>query len=397
MVAGLGAKCCDGRYAGRWGGMPDRARLSPRERALVLCVVLVHVLLIVSPLDVLAPMNAHHVGAAVWHGRVPYRDFGFEYPPLALVAFLLPGLVPAALAKSVLALQATALECAVGWFVLRRHPDAWRRYLVLSLLLFPFLSGGFDAVPMAAIAFSTALLADGRASGWWVAAAGALAKVSPATIWVWARTRPRAAIAAAVVTGAGLLAPLAIAPNADRTFIGWSLHRGVEAESVAGTLAWLAHLVTGASTQLVYRYRSTEIVGAAGIAAVVSLLALVGLALVARHARRIDPWDAAFVALLLFLCGFKVLSPQYLAWGAPLAAIVGGRRFQLYAVAAALTTATYAVASNRASLLAMTAGRNAVLVALTVTTVLLVCGRDTTRRAGERGRVVRPLSGPLPQ
>jgi hypothetical protein len=373
----------------------DRARLSTRDRALIACVVVVHVLLIVSPLDVLAPVSAHGIGSAIWHGRVPYRDFGFEYPPFALVAFVLPGLVPAALANSVLALQATALEAAVGWFVLRRHPGAWRRYVVLSVLLFPFLSGGFDALPMACLAFATALLAEGRASGWMVAAAGALTKVSPATVCVWARSRPRAAFGAACVVAAGFLGPLLLAPNADATFVGWSLHRGVEAESVAGSLSWLAHLVTGSPTELVYRYRSTEIVGAGALGVVVSFIALVGMARLRVHASRVDPWAAAFTALLLFLCGFKVLSPQYLAWGAPLAAVVGGRRFQLYAVASALTTATYAFASTRASLLTMTAGRNAVLVALTVTSVLLVCGRDTTRRARQRGGAVRDLSPAL--
>ena len=42
--------------------------------------------------------------------------------------------------------------------------ERWRavgRYALLSLLMFPFLAGGIDAVPMAALAASTALLADG--------------------------------------------------------------------------------------------------------------------------------------------------------------------------------------------------------------------------------------------
>jgi hypothetical protein len=345
--------------------MPARP-YSLADRALISAVVVVHVLFIAVPLDVLAPGSAHHVGSLVWHGQMPYRDFGFEYPPLALVAFLAPGAAPPPLAPSVLAFQALALEVAVGWWVVRHHPGALRRYLLLSLFVFPFLSGGFDAFTMATIAFSTALLASGRRKGWGVAALGALTKVSPATAWVWARTHPKHAAVSAVIAGGALAAPLALAPNADATFVGWSLHRGVQAESVAATGTWLARLIGHTPVEFVYRYRSTEIVQAEEVGLAVAIVAAAAFVLLACRARRIEPWLAAFASLLIFLCGFKVLSPQYLAWGAPLAAIVGGRKFVGYATAAGITTATYLFAETRAVLLGMTAVRNAVLVVLTL-------------------------------
>lgn len=354
--------------------VPLRAPLSFWDKGLIAGVVVMHVLLVIAPLDVLAPVSAHHIGSLIWHGHVPYRDFGFEYPPLAAVAFLLPGLAPAGIAKSVLALEAVGLELAVAWFVLRHHPGALRRYGLLSILVFPFLSGGFDAVPMAAIAISTALVIKGQSAGWWVAAFGVLAKLSPITIWVWARRPRRAAIVAGIVTAVLLCVPLLLSRDADSNYVGWSLHRGVEAESVAGSVAWLGHLVSHTPAHLVYRYRATEIAGATSVGLLLSAIAAVGVAVVAWRAERIDPWLASLAAVLLFLVGFKVLSPQYLAWGAPLAAVAGGRRYALYLTATALTTATYLIADDRNSLLGMTAVRNVVLVVLTIAVIRDVVG-----------------------
>ncbi|MEO7554997.1 MAG: hypothetical protein ABIV94_00155, partial [Acidimicrobiales bacterium] len=182
------------------------------RRALLVAVVVVHVLFVIGPLDVLFPVVAHDLGQNLLHGKVPYRDFRFEYPPLAAILFVLPGLAPSALAKAVLALEAVALEALVCKVVFAPRGSAvlWRA-AVASVLVFPFLSGGFDAVPMAAIAIATALLAEGRAAGWWVAAAGAAVKVAPGTVWAWARRPLGAGIAALAVALVVLFAPLALA------------------------------------------------------------------------------------------------------------------------------------------------------------------------------------------
>src|SRR5207249_4444194 len=143
----------------------DRVAVRSRlvGRALVAAVVVEHLLFILRPLDVLAPVDPWRIGRLLLHGHLPYAGFPFEYPPFGALAFLLPGLVPRGLAGPVLALQAIALELAVVWFVVRpRGAVALQRWAVLSLLVFPFLSGGFDAFPMAAIAVSTDLLVDGR-------------------------------------------------------------------------------------------------------------------------------------------------------------------------------------------------------------------------------------------
>ena len=78
------------------------------------------------------------------------------------------------------------------------------------------------------------------------------------------------------------------------------------------------------------------------------------------------PWLASLLAVLLLLVGNKVLSPQYIAWGAPLAAVAGGRWFRGYVVVAALTLALglpHGRAHDAFMVLALL--RNAALVGLT--------------------------------
>ena len=355
-------------------------RLSFRDRALVIAVVAVHVILLLGPVDVLSPVKPHAIGAAIWHGKVPYRDFGFEYPPLAILAFLLPGLIPSGVALSVMALQELAAETLVVIVVLRRDPSAIRRYALLSLLVWPFLSGGFDALPMAAIAISTAWLVEGRASAWWVAAAGTLAKLSPAAAWVWGRRHlALAGVALAVTAIVGLL-PAALAQTPTSSYLGYTAERGVEVESVASTTKWLANEVTGAPSHYSYRFKSWEIDGAKGVATVWTVLAGLGVLAVAVLAGRdgpTDPWLASFTTILLLLVGFRVLSPQYIAWPAPLAAVLGGRWWRTWMVVAGLTMVTYLIGGTPSQYLAIILVRNLVVIACTAWALASLAGRRT--------------------
>jgi len=335
-------------------------------RALVLAVLVEHVLLVVAPLDVLAPLDPWRIGRHLLHGQLPYRDFSFEYPPLAAVAFLLPGLGPHGAAKSVLALQEVAAEAVMVWFVLRGRQGAVLRWAVLSLLVFPFLSGGFDALPMAAIALSTAWLARGEVRGWVAAGVGALVKLSPAAAWVWSRARWRAGAAVLAVTVAAALAPLAVAHDATSSYVGYSLKRGVQVESVAASTTWVADHLTGHPDRYAYRFKAWQIAGGNGAALAWELVALAGFVAVAVAAfrRPLDPWLASFTCVLLFLCGSKVLSPQFMAWGAPLAAVLGGGWFGAYLVGAGLTFLAYSAASGPGAILALSLVRNLVMLGL---------------------------------
>jgi hypothetical protein len=353
-------------------------RLSFWDRALVLAVATVHVILLFAPVDVLAPVQPHAIGAAIWHGHVPYRDFAFEYPPLAIAAFLLPSLVPSGVALSIMAAQELLVEALVVFIVLRHRPQALRRYALLSLLVWPFLSGGFDALPMAAIAISTAWMAEGRPEAWWVAAAGALTKLSPAAAFVWGRRHlVVAGVALAITVIVGLL-PAALAKTSTSSYLGYNAERGVEVESVASTTKWLANEVAGARSHYAYRFKSWEIDGAKGLATAWIVLAGLGVFAVAMLAGRDgppDPWLASFTTILLFLVGFRVLSPQYIAWPAPLAAVLGGRWWRIWMVVAGLTVVTYLIGGTPSQYLAITLVRNVVLIACTGLALMSLAGQ----------------------
>jgi len=331
------------------------------DRPLILAVVAIHILAVARPVDVLFPVDAWTVGRMILHGHIPYRDFQFEYPPLSVVGFILPGLVSHGMARTVLALQAVGLEL-VALAYIRPQPGAIRRYAALSFLLFPFLAGGFDAFPMAALAASTALLAAGTPAGWAVVAAGAMMKISPAVAWVWCRRHLAFAAVALAVTGAVLLAPVALARHRDDDWLTYNIDRGVQVESVAATTTWLIRKVTGHPSTFEYRFKAFEIDRASVAAAVWVVVGVLGMLWIAVRARGRDAWALALLAVDLFLVSSKVLSPQYLAWTAPLAAAVGGRAFILHLAMAALTVAAYSVVSGSQGILTLAALRNLILV-----------------------------------
>jgi hypothetical protein len=355
----------------RWLAKPDIFR------AVVLLSIVVRVAFVVAPFDVLAPIDAWDLGRSLWRGDVPYRDFPLEYPPGALVAFLLPGAVPHGIAPQVLALQALAVEGTL-WWVLRDDRPALRRYLLVSLFTAPLLSGGFDAFPVAAVAWSTALLSRRDARGWAVAAFGAATKLFPGVAWGWCRRRPVAGATALVVAVGVLVSPLAIAERED-TPIGYHVDRGVQNESVPASATFLFNRLRGEANEYEYSAasKSNELLGAEG--AGTAVLALFGAAAVVvavvsiRRQRDGEAHLRALTLLLLVLCASKVLSPQFVVLLTPLAAVVGGRLFLAYLPAAVLTLAAFLVDERRSdAFVVVDTARNALLVAMAVAGALAV-------------------------
>ena len=355
----------------RWLAKPDIFR------AIVVLSVVLRVLFVLWPFDVLAPIDSWDLGRALWRGEIPYRDFPLEYPPGALVAFLLPGAVPHGLAPQVLALQAFAIE-ATMWFLLRDDRPALRRYLLVSLFTAPLLSGGFDAFPVAAVAWSTALLARRDARGWVVAGFGAAAKLFPGVAWGWCRRRPVVGTIALAVTVGVLLGPLAIADRED-TPIGYHVDRGVQNESVPASATFVFNRLRGEPNEYEYRLesKSNEMVGAdgAGVVALVGFgVAAVVVSVLSMLRQRDDQAHLrAMTLLLLVLCASKVLSPQFVVLVTPLAAVVGGWFFLAYLPAAVLTLAAFLVDERRSdAFVAVASTRNALLVGMAVAGALAV-------------------------
>ena len=168
------------------------------------------------------------------------------------------------------------------------------------------------------------------------------------------------------MTVAAALVPLAVAHDATSSYVGYSLKRGVQVESVAASTTWVADHLTGHPDRYAYRFKAWQIAGGNGAALAWELVALAGFVAVAVAAfrRPLDPWLASFTCVLLFLCGSKVLSPQFMAWGAPLAAVLGGGWFGAYLVGAGLTFLAYSAASGPGAILALSLVRNLVMLGL---------------------------------
>src|SRR5262249_12405963 len=128
-------------------------------------------------------------------GAIPYRDFVVEYPPLALLVFLLPrlvagnnfGLYAALFALQMLLWDALCVSLVLRWTKRRagpeRVPEALLWYTCFFAALYPFVAMHYDLIP-ATVAFAAAIAwASGRpARGGLLAAAAAFLKVFPAAV-----------------------------------------------------------------------------------------------------------------------------------------------------------------------------------------------------------------------
>ncbi len=170
-----------------------------------------------------------------------------------------------------------------------------------------------------------------------LAALGALAKAWPLLILIGAepgRTTRRAWTSAAV-TAVTLLALLASLFTGTLSFVRQQGERGVQIESLGGTLLSLA-THAGWPGQVRYQYGAMELVGpgvgavaAASLALTFAVCALIAV-LRLRAARAALPhghWppslsrDAALAAVLLLTVTSRVISPQYMIWLLGLAAV----------------------------------------------------------------------------
>jgi hypothetical protein len=335
---------------------------------------------VVRPGDGLAHSDVPHYNdyaAQLADGRLPYRDFQLEYPPAAVVPFLIPaadlpgigstdGAVwdpPNAAARRyhdrfvllVLVLGAVMVAATVlSLAVLRRSRSA----LLLSvgvLVSSPWLLGDvfperFDVWPAALTAVVVALALRSR----YVPAACTLAVAAAAKLYALVLlplllivvVRQRGARPA--LTGAGvalatlvvLVAPFAIAtPSGVWDALRIQFRGGLHIETLASAVLVLTSHASGGAFTLTDREAEHGLgrgvlVGPGTGAAVTVLNALllagvVGLLVsftLSKHELREEfvRYSGALVATVVALG--SVLSPQFLIWLLPLVVLVGGRR-----------------------------------------------------------------------
>jgi uncharacterized membrane protein len=291
---------------------------------------------------------------AVFHGRIPYRDFFMEYPPGALAVFLPPRLFVSGgdyidAFKVLMALcGAAALVLAVVLLVRLGAPQRhiWLAAVLLALsplALGPISLNTYDGFP--ALLTVAALVA--LSWGWDLVALGILgvavaSKVYPlvvvpvALVFVW---RNRGARRAALALGVGVAAAaavvvpfLALAPHGLGESFRAQTGRGLQLEGLGAQSLVAADHVGVYSAMVVHRTKhaiSYDLVGGlpdglTTLGSVLQVLAVAAAAFVYARGRadlpRLVAASAASVAG--FLAFSRVLSPQYVEWLVPLVVLV---------------------------------------------------------------------------
>lgn len=369
--------------------------------ALVLCRVAALAYLVLAPAEQVAGGLAGDVRRYMEMSTargIPYRDFQVEYPPVTYL--LIKALTGPDLGRSIVAVAVSQFVCdlgiagLLGWAWGRRARLA---YLVLGLplLAYPFVYVRVDLFTVLAAVAGLALVRRRLdVAGGVGLAVAVLAKLWPAVVApVLIVERRVRGVVALVVTGlVGGVAWLAVAgPGGIRQVLSFRDATGWQVESIPGVL-W--HLQDPSRIKFESgAFRTGVMPGWArpGLTLVTAVLVVAAWWLAARRRRdgagdHVSFAEAPLVAVLVMLLFAPILSPQYVVWVLPFAALVavagdrlvGGLTFAVSAV----TTLTYPLVLDAADghlyatlpvLL-----RNMLLVALLVVATQRLAGlRDT--------------------
>ncbi|MFG2642509.1 glycosyltransferase 87 family protein [Streptomyces sp. NPDC048370] len=258
-------------------------------------------------------------------GSYPVGDVTWQYPPGAGLLFLSPSLLPFLdyfAAFLVLTLVADAVVTVALARPERGLAGAWMWTAGLPLLL-NLPHGRFD-IQVTALAV-LALLAGRRSPrlGGALAAVGALIKVWPLLTLVGlerGRTTKDAWVSAAAAAAA-LLTVLAVAFRHSFDFLQQQGARGVQIESLGGTVLSLMR-AAGLPIWVETRYGALEFAGehVASVAQLSLMLTAAAFGWLMFWRGRASRWteattfDAALTAVLLFTVTSRVISPQYMVW-----------------------------------------------------------------------------------
>jgi Glycosyltransferase family 87 len=297
-------------------------------------------------------------------GALPYRDIGFEYPPLAAPAIALPGVAGTdaeafrwAFALWTLgAAMAVVLLCGALARAGGGDPRTARRAMFAAALM-PLLCGAmlrthFDLFPVAVLLAGLLLLCSERPrAGLAVLGLGAMTKLFPlvalpaALAWLVARGRRREAWQGALAC-AGVIAVVAGAavvasPDGALGAVRYHVDRPVQIESSPAMVLLRLDAAGAGDATSVSSHRSdglehpaADAVSTLFLAAFVALVALL-------YARTGESPRQLVVAALAGCAAFallgKVLSPQFVIWVLPLGALAFAWRMRALAVAVAIT------------------------------------------------------------
>ena len=298
----------------------------------------------------------HRYGTAIDDGRVPYRDFGLEYPPGALPVFVVPALGDADFQtftrrfEGFMAVCGLALVAFVAAALVALGAGARRLAAALGFVALAPLAVGsvvlsrFDLWPAALTAAALAALLSGRerlghgALGLAIAAKLYPAVLAPlAVAYVWKREGRREAMRCGTImagaTAIAVLPFLVLSPGGVWDSLTRQASRPLQIESLGSAFLLAAHQAFGLDITMNSSHGSQNLAGTlpdalAVVQALIQVAVLVGIWV--AFAR--GPADkerfvlACAAALTAFIVLGKVLSPQFLIWLVPVVPLVRGRR-----------------------------------------------------------------------
>ncbi len=290
-------------------------------------------------------------------GHLPYRDFEVEYPPGALVPFVVPAVLSSSQGRyddafEGMMLAGLASSCLLIVFSLKALRASRRRvafsvgaFLAGVVFLGPFVLTRFDlyaaAVTLAAIC---AILHRRTTLGPVLLGLAIATKIYPAVVLpllavrVWKRDGRSAAFretGLAIGVALAVYLPFAVlAPGGVVTSVWRQLGRPLQVESLGSAVLLALHHAAGMPLGWASGSGSQNLTGTVSSVAsgVTTIAGVAALALVwVRYWRGDTESGARFVryvaaATVAFVCFGKVLSPQFLVWLLPIVVLVQGVR-----------------------------------------------------------------------
>jgi uncharacterized membrane protein len=310
------------------------------------------------------------------HGQLPYRDFALEYPPLALLPFVLPRVATLGLPIDfsgyvwLFLIQNAVFSTLIALIVARIHSpqaSALAFYALLVAVSAPLLPWRYDLFPALLTALALLSLLRGRPiwAGIWLGL-GIAAKLYPIVLLpifgaYYLASRNRLALARLAMGCVGAMAvtllPFALtAPEQLLSFLRYHQLRGLQLESLPAGVIVLAHVIGLTPARLDFNYGALHLVSPLAAAALawlpIALLGVFGVVLACCAARFREEQLAGGVtnetlvaycaaALLAFIVTNKVFSPQYIIWLLPFAALLRARQAATLLAICGLTIALF--------------------------------------------------------
>jgi len=336
---------------------------------------LVHVLIFLCLFAVLGQLFypgpgefERQIALKILDGHVPYSDFVSEYPPLALLSFLLPALffrTPLAyyLAFAAEMLLFDLLAMALIAFVASHFKISLRRSLAVYTLLLiavgPLITMRYDLLPaVLVLAALTSFMIGRTKTAWAVLALGVTAKLYPviiAPLFVIYHLRNKQ-YNQLIKGGITFLAVLLVVtlpwlisnPTGFWYSLSYHVERGLHSESSYATVLMIGQLlgltqVEGEFSFGSWNLRSPLADSLAGLSSYISVGSLVILYslctwLLGRRStsragiKMLESGAAALMfrfallAVIILLLTSKIFSPQFLIWLLPLLPLINGQQ-----------------------------------------------------------------------